>query len=186
MPGVQAPVYIWLVIRLASTDDLPHLQELERAAGSPFTELGMSAVADDEPPSLGVLEEYQRDGRAWVSTDGADHPVAYLLIDVVNDAAHVQQVSVYPRHAGHRLGSALLDTAATWSTEHHLGALTLTTFAEVPWNAPYYARLGFQVVAEDARKEGLRRIRKQEAALGLDRCRRVAMVRPVAGGPASQ
>lgn len=151
----------------------------------PFIELGMSAVAHDDPPSLGVLEDYQRDGRAWVSTDRADYPVAYLLTVVVDAAAHVQQVSVHPRHSGHRLGSALLDTAATWATRHHLESLTLTTFTEVPWNAPYYARLGFQALTDDELTDGLRRIRQEEAALGLDRWPRVAMVRPVAPEPGS-
>jgi len=171
-------------MRPAHADDLPQLQELERAAGSSFMDLDMSAVAKDEPPSLEVLTEYQRDGRAWVATDEADHPVAYLLVDVVDGAAHVQQVSVHPRHAGDRLGSALLDTAAAWAAQHRLAKVTLTTFTEVPWNAPYYARLGFHVLNEHELTDGLRRIREHEAALGLDRWPRTAMARPVAPGPA--
>jgi GNAT superfamily N-acetyltransferase len=171
------------VIRLARADDLPHLREIERAAGSGFIDLDMSAVADHDPPPLEVLSGYQRDGRAWVAVDEADHPVAYLLIDVVDAAAHVEQVSVHPSHAGHRLGSALIDTAARWAAQHHLESLTLTTFAEVPWNAPYYARLGFHVLAEQELTDGLRRIREHEAAVGLDRWRRVAMARPVAPRP---
>lgn len=145
----EPPVYTWSVIRLARPDDLPRLQELERAAGARFAELGMSMVARHAPASLAVLDDYQRDGRAWVSTGVADHPVAYLLIDIVDGAAHVQQVSVHPGHAGRRLGSALLDTAATWAAQRQLRTVTLTTFADVPWNAPYYTRLGFQVIADE-------------------------------------
>ena len=51
--------------------------------------------------------------------------------------------------------------------------------ADVPWNAPYYARLGFRVLAPDQIGDGLRRIRGHEAALGLDRWPRVVMYRPV-------
>jgi hypothetical protein len=29
-----------------------------------------------------------------------------------------------------------------------LTSLTLTTFRDVPWNAPFYAKLGFEYVAE--------------------------------------
>lgn len=43
-----------------------------------FRDLGMAAVADDEPPAIPVLAAYQQDGRAWVITDHADRPVAYL------------------------------------------------------------------------------------------------------------
>lgn len=173
------------MIRLADVGDLPHLRELEWAAGAAFADLGMSAVAEDEPPSLEVLGDYQCDGRVWVATDEADDPVAYLLVEVVDGTAHVEQVSVHPDHARRRLGSALLDTAAAWAWQHRLEFLTLTTFAEVPWNAPYYARLGFHVLPEDQMSEGLRRIREHEAAHGLDRWPRVAMRRRVEPAPGS-
>jgi hypothetical protein len=39
------------VIRLAREEDLPVLRDIERVAGEAFREIGMAAVADDEPPS---------------------------------------------------------------------------------------------------------------------------------------
>lgn len=176
-------VYTVVVIRAARADDLAHLQQLERAAGAAFHAVGMSAVADDPPPSFEVLDGYRQGGRAFVATDAADRPVAYLLVDVVDAAAHVHQVSVHPRHARRRLGSALLDRAATWAAERHLQTVTLTSFTDVPWNAPYYAQLGFRVLAEHELTVGLRRIGQHEAALGLDRWPRVAMARAVLPGP---
>jgi len=103
------------MIRPARPDDLPVLRDLERAAGAPFRDLGMTAVADDEPPTIAELTRFQQDGRAWVATDDADAPVAYLLVAVVDDDAHIDQVSVHPSHARQRLGAALLDTAAVWA-----------------------------------------------------------------------
>jgi hypothetical protein len=38
----------------------------------------------------------------------------------------------------------LIEEAARWAAAHGLGRMTLTTIEEVPWNAPYYRRLGFQ------------------------------------------
>jgi len=49
--------------------------------------------ADDELPSVSVLREFVRDGRAWVAVDGADVPVAYLPVDVVAACAHLEQAS---------------------------------------------------------------------------------------------
>jgi ribosomal protein S18 acetylase RimI-like enzyme len=92
------------VIRAARPYDLSALPELERAAGAPFRDLGMAAVADDEPPTVAGLAVFQRDGRAWVATDDADQPVAYLLVEVVDGNAHVEQVSVHPCHARQGLG----------------------------------------------------------------------------------
>ena len=167
------------MLRAARRDDLPAIQQLERAAGALFCELGMDAVADDEPPSLAELACFQEDGRAWVIMDQADRPVAYLLVAVVDGNAHVEQVSVHPDHARQGLGSRLLDTAAAWAEQHGLAAVTLTTYSEVPWNAPYYQRLGFRILTEDQISEGLRRIREHEAARGLARWPRVTMRRPV-------
>jgi hypothetical protein len=55
--------------------------------------------------------------------------------------------------------------------------LTLTTFADVPWNAPYYARLGFEITPPNKITPGLREIRQYEAAAGLDAWPRVVMSR---------
>ena len=111
--------------------------------------------------------------------DGADEPVAYLLLAVVDGNGHVEQVSVRPDHAGRRLGARLLDAAAAWAEAHGLEALTLTTYAEAPWNGPYYERLGFRSLTDAELTPGLRRIREREAARphGLDRWPRVAMRR---------
>ncbi len=167
------------MIRPARVDDLPALRELERAAGAAFRDLGMAAVADDEPPAVADLAAFLEDGRAWVVADDADDPVAYLLVDLVDGNAHIEQVSVHPSHARQGLGKALLDTAAGWAGQRDLAALTLTTYARVPWNAPYYERLGFEVLTDDQMSSGLRRIREHETARGLAAWPRVTMRRPV-------
>jgi ribosomal protein S18 acetylase RimI-like enzyme len=167
------------VIRLARSDELAALREVERAAGAPFRDVGMDAIADDDPPSLDELAAFQQDGRAWVATDDTDQPVGYIVVDVVDGAAHVEQVSVHPSHARQGLGRALLGTVVLWAEQQGLDAVTLTTFSDVPWNAPYYLRLGFRILAEAEVSEGLRRIREQEAARGLDAWPRVSMRRPV-------
>jgi ribosomal protein S18 acetylase RimI-like enzyme len=167
------------MVRAARREDLPGVRELERAAGAAFRDLDMAAVADDEPPTITELAAFQQDGRAWVITDDTDRPVAYLLLDVVDGNAHVEQVSVHPDHARQGLGKTLLDTATAWAQRQGLAALTLTTYVNVPWNAPYYERLGFRIMAEDQITEGLRRISDHEQARGLAKWPRVTMRRPV-------
>ncbi|MEE1803408.1 MULTISPECIES: GNAT family N-acetyltransferase [unclassified Streptomyces] len=166
------------LIRPATLIDLPVLQDIEAAAGEAFRALGMAAVADDAPPSLAELERYRSAGRAWVAeTVPGGPPVAYLLHDPVDGAAHVEQVSVHPDAARMGVGRALIDHLAGRAAGEGFTALTLTTFADVPWNAPYYARLGFRTLTEDQLTDGLREIRRAEAAHGLDRWPRVCMRR---------
>jgi GNAT superfamily N-acetyltransferase len=166
-----------VVIRAARGEELEKLRELERAAGSIFRELDMDAIADDEPPSTAALAVLQAAGGVWVGTDEADVPVAYLVVQVIDAGAHIEQVSVHPRAARQGLGRALIETAASWARQRGLKALTLTTYRDVPWNRRYYERLGFQIVDDAHITPGLRRLRAQEAAAGLDRWPRVVMQR---------
>ncbi|MFI1868298.1 MULTISPECIES: GNAT family N-acetyltransferase [Streptomyces] len=164
-------------IRPAIAAELPQLQDIETAAGELFRALDMTEIADDEPPALDLLERYRAGGRAWVSVDDDDLPLAYLLHDEIDGAAHIEQVSVHPAAAHQRLGSGLIGHLAARAAAGGLPALTLTTFAEVPWNAPYYARLGFRTLDESELTDGLREIRSHERQLGLDRWPRVCMRR---------
>ena len=138
----RVPVDNWTMIRSARSEDLPALQDVERAAGDLFRDLGMEVVADAEPLSVTDLAIFQEDGRAWVATALGDQPVAYLLVEVVDGGAHIEQVSVHPDHSRQGIGRVLVETAETWAAELGLSALTLTTYANVPRNAPYYQRLG--------------------------------------------
>ncbi|MCI3907464.1 GNAT family N-acetyltransferase [Streptomyces spectabilis] len=166
-------------IRVVDPGELPLLQDIERAAGRCFRDVGMPEIADDEPPTLAELAHYRRAGRAWVAVDDGDRPVAYLLADHVDGALHVEQVSVHPDHARRGVGRALIEHLADTAKAGGIPALTLTTFAEVPWNAPYYARCGFETVDEASIGPELRAVRQKEAAHGLDRWPRVCMRRPV-------
>lgn len=157
-----------MTLRPAREDDLPLLREIERAAGRSFAEIGMHLVADDEPPSVEELRRYADAGRAWVRTDGADRPVAYLLADVVDGCAHLEQVSVHPDAAGQGHGRELVDHLVAWAREQGLPAVTLTTYRDVPWNGPYYRRLGFDPIAPAELTPGLREVRREEAERGLD------------------
>ncbi len=164
-------------IRSVHLTELPHLQDIERAAGQCFRDVGMPEIADDEPLPLGELACYQQAGLAWVAVNGADIPVAYLIADSIDGNLHVEQVSVHPDSARRGVGRSLLERLAEHAMSCGAPALTLTTFTEVPWNAPYYARCGFQLLEERSLTPGLREIREREAAHGLDRWPRACMRR---------
>ena len=167
------------MIRAARPADLPRIRDIEAAAGELFREIGMDAIADDPPPAEGDLAPYLGGGRAWVATDAADNPIAYVLVDVIDDWAHIEQVTVHPLHSRKGHGSSLIDHAERWAAAHNLDGMTLTTFQDVPWNAPYYERLGFVHVPEQAWSDGLRQIVRQENHHGLNAWPRVVMKRKI-------
>ncbi|MFI7220189.1 GNAT family N-acetyltransferase [Micromonospora maritima] len=165
--------------RTVRADELAEVQRIEVASGAPFREIGMTRVADMPPLPLDALAAGQRAGRLRVAVDAADRPVAFALVDLVDGAAHVQQLSVDPAYARRGIGRRLLDEVARWAAAERLPALTLTTFRSVPWNGPYYARCGFRELDASGLTPGLVGLLLAEAALGLDPADRVAMRRAV-------
>lgn len=170
-------------IRRGVEADVPTLRGIERAAGEVFRELGMDAVADDEPPSPAALRRYLRTGALWIARDApetgrpAGRPVAYVLLQLLDGLPHVEQLSVHPDRARRGIGAALLDHVAGRAAAGGHPGLTLTTFADVPWNAPYYERLGFRRLPQGEIGPGLRAVRRAETEAGLDRWPRVCMRR---------
>ncbi|WP_410788083.1 GNAT family N-acetyltransferase [Kribbella sp. C-35] len=167
-------------IRTAHRDELPALQELELAAGVLFREIGMTDVAEHPPPAVEVFEEFRQAGRLWVSVDDADKPTGFVFVKLVDGGVHIEQVSVHPDQHGHGIGRGLIEYVGTWAAEQGFPVLTLSTFRSVPWNAPYYARLGFTELPAAEFTPGLTEILAAETAFGLDPAERVFMRRPVA------
>ena len=167
------------MIRPAQPADADAQRDVERAAGARFLEVGMADVAADEPMSSQKLVAYARAGRSWVATDQEDHVVGYVVVELIDRCAHIEQVSVEPGRQGQGLGRALINEVERWAAAEGLDAITLTTFAEVPWNRPLYEHLGFRVLEEEELSPGLHALRNDEAAHGLDPELRVCMRKPV-------
>ena len=164
-------------IRPPRSDELEALRSIERDAGRAFAAIGMADIAADEPPTVAELEAARAAGRLFVAVDGTDRPVAYLVSAVVDGCAHVEQVSVASAHAGQGLGAMLIDHLGALALADRRPALTLTTFRDVPWNAPYYRRLGFLPIDPAEHGPELAALVAREAASIPSDAPRVAMRR---------
>jgi GNAT superfamily N-acetyltransferase len=170
-------------IRGVRPGDVGRLQAIQLAAGDAFRHVGMSTVAESPPLPAESLAGYRKAGRAWAAVD--DHePVGFVVVDVIDGAAHIEQVSVHPALARQRIGAMLLDHVAGWAARRGLSALTLITFRGVPWNAPYYERLGFRELAAAEVTPGLAPLWAAEPGAGREGHARVCMRRDlIAHGP---
>lgn len=170
-------------IRPAVEADLDSIIEIEIAAGELFRDAGMPDVADDPPPGrASLLQHLHRDELLVAELAAGSAPAGYLLLGRLDGAGHVHQISVRPQVGRRGVGRALMAAADDWARTRGLVALTLTTYAEVPWNGPWYAALGFEIVDPARHGPQTTAIVLAEQAHGLDRYgRRVVMRRPVAG-----
>ncbi len=88
---------------------------------------------------------------------------------------HLDELDVLPEHGCRGVGSALLRAVENRARNSDYTEITRTTFRDVPWNAPFYSRIGFEAIPEEELDEELLRRLSDESALGLERSRRVAM-----------
>jgi GNAT superfamily N-acetyltransferase len=168
-------------ITAARREDLTRLAAIELAAARLLAGHAPESVLN-ETTSLEVLEEAQRAGHLWVAV-ADDVPVGFAHVELIEpDAVHLEEIDVHPCHGRRGLGTKLILRICEWAAHHAYESVTLTTFRDVPWNMPFYARLGFRVVPPGQLSRGLRAVMNDETRRGLDPVRRVAMRRQIHGG----
>jgi GNAT superfamily N-acetyltransferase len=164
------------VIRAARASDYEKLSDIERRAGEMFRDVGLPEIADHDPYDA---DELAAAVALLVATDGDDAPIGYAMVELVGGHAHLGQISVLPEHGGQGIGTQLLDAVAGWARDQGHTEITLTTFRDVPFNAPLYGKRGYVVVPDADWTEALRELVAREAEMGLDPSTRVVMRRPL-------
>ncbi len=115
-----------------------------------------------------------------MAVDEHDAPIGFLSAEAVAERdLHIHETSVDEAFQGSGIGRALLDAAIEGAVTHHLAALTLTTFRDVPWNAPFYRRIGFKLLAMSGLDERLSMLLRKEVEEGFAEATRCAMRLPL-------
>lgn len=128
------------------------------------------------------LEAAQQQGLLWVAALGG-MPVGFALIRMLaRRRPHLEEMDVHPRHGRQGLGKGLVQAAIEWGRANQQHSLTLTTFRHLPWNMPFYVRLGFVELSPAELEPELAELLRDEAARGLDPYRRVVLCHPLAHG----
>lgn len=130
-------------IRPALLDDAPLLPRVELAAAQLFRSIdGLSWLADAATITVERHQQLIALSTCWVVVDSGGQLQGFLSAERQGDALHIHEVSVALQGQG--WGRKLMETAMDYAQSNQLRAVTLTTFKHVPWNAPFYARLGFK------------------------------------------
>ncbi|MEW6733278.1 MAG: GNAT family N-acetyltransferase [Acidobacteriota bacterium] len=162
-------------IRFATYDEVPLLPAIEQAACDLFLQYEATAAL---PLYLTPLEDFyeaQRDNRLWVATLYGASPVGFALVEMIDDMAHLEELDVNPQHGQRGIGTKLVKTVCEWARIKGIAAITLTTFREIPWNAPFYQKLGFRILEIEELTRGLMERIELEESHGLSRELRVVM-----------
>jgi GNAT superfamily N-acetyltransferase len=148
--------------------DLPRLVEVSTAADALFAEHGLVLPPDNPTNELLAADH--------VFVANAPHPVGFAFLNKLDGHAHLGGLAVHPDYGRRGIASALLRRCRVWAEDQGYRAITLTTFADVPWNAPFYAARGFTEFAADDWGPGLREQWEAERAAGIIVAPRIAMI----------
>lgn len=165
-----------LRLRAATTSEIERVREIERASASRFLGTARAALADDEPTDADTLARRIGAGGLLVAEAGGE-AVAFVMFKEVEGCGYIEQIDVMPSHERRGIGAGLIEAVAEVARGRGWPALTLSTFTDVPFNAPYYRRLGFADV--EKLTPGMAAIRVEHEARGLDESSRVFMRRAV-------
>jgi GNAT superfamily N-acetyltransferase len=110
-----------------------------------------------------------------VAVDKQDVVVGFAITREVDDTIYLQEMDVDPAHGRRGLGAELVETVCDWAQLQGYKVILLSTFRDLPWNAPFYAKLGFRMLDESELSIGFQHIRQQEQADGLPISDRVIM-----------
>ncbi|HWH87631.1 MAG TPA: GNAT family N-acetyltransferase [Pseudomonas sp.] len=165
-----------VVIRFATSADAQFLPAIEICAAQAFRLIdGLSWLAESAPMSVDRHRELIGLSTCWVAVDMQDRPQGFLSAERHVDDLHIHELSVSHSMQGKGLGRRLVEAAKDYARSNRLRSLTLTTFKNVPWNAPFYARMGFETKAQANLDKRLAALLNEEYAHGFAAGSRCAM-----------
>ena len=150
-----------MIVRDATREDLRHLKALEAAADTTYEQL--FGPLDWEPPSTGAWRARQPGFLLVAGEPGTVVGFAHVLW--LQGTAHLEQLAVHPDAQRRGTGTALVRAVLARAAAEGHRRLTLSTYADVAWNRPFYERLGFEVVRDPSPLE--RALQEKEAEMGL-------------------
>ncbi len=177
MPMQQASS---VTFRFAAPLDAHAVRTIEFDAGQRFVSVGMAGIADAPPMQVDLVNRKIAAQQIVVAVAADETCVGFVMFEPQATRLYVQELDVLTAYAGQRIGAALIEQVAQLARAQQLTQLTLSTFREVPWNAPYYRRLGFRDIEEAELDAALIERRDAHIARGLDESKRVFMRRDLA------
>ena len=155
-----------IILRATTLADTAALPAIERSASQRFLQIPELAwIADDQIISVAQHQAFAAAGLSWLA-QADEHPVGFLVAETLDSSLFIAELSLHQEWQGKGIGRRLLNYVAERARAKGYTSLTLTTFRDVPWNAPLYARLGFELLADETLPAKLRQKRKEEAVLG--------------------
>ncbi|MBI6548683.1 GNAT family N-acetyltransferase [Xenorhabdus lircayensis] len=165
-------------IRLTQKSDVSKLPAVEHSAAQLFRFVpDLSWIAEGHVQTEQQHLDYILQGNSWVALSENSQPIGFILTKPLDDGLHIMELSVHGDWQRKGIGKALIDKVVQVAEQRYLQVVTLTTFRHVNWNAPFYHRLGFDILGPQQLTEALHQILQSEIGYGFAEEQRCAMKR---------
>lgn len=159
-------------IRLGKATELDALDAVIRSSDELFRGTHLEWAIEEAASEAYRFKRALGEGSLWVAE--VDGQLAGLVCaHATEESLYVDQLSVAREYQGRGIGRALMETAIAHARAHH-PAISLITDREIPWNAPFYATLGF--VEWPKPDPGVQADLDDEIADGFDPATRIVMI----------
>lgn len=162
-------------IKLAGSEHLSAIPAIELAASAMFPEADLPLENRYLVIESELLKAAQCDARLWVALTDSRSPVGFAMADVVDGDAHLDEMDVMPGFGRQGIGTRLLCTFIDWARSRNYPGVTLITFRHLPWNAPFYEKMGFEAMKPSEIGEELASLLQEEGEAGIDVHKRICM-----------
>ncbi len=164
-----------VLVRSGREGDSRRCSAIEAACAAMFADSPHPETAGDAPIPEAAFRDAAWTGRLLVGE--LDGEVAgFLIWEMERDSLHVCEIDVHPSRQRRGVARALIAALAGKALASDRDALTLTTWSDVSWNAPAYARLGFEILKPEDWTPECRADSRALAREGSDVSARVGMI----------
>jgi ribosomal protein S18 acetylase RimI-like enzyme len=163
----------------AQPEDVDRLIAVDLAAGQLFAPTGLLSddALHDHVPETVMQQAIEAKDLLKVSAQDSG-AVGFALVSHRGGTLYLDQISVHPDHGRRGLGAELVRQVCVVAKQRRLKQVTLSTFREVPWNGPFYRKMGFREIPRKDMADWMLELERIQAE-SLDLSQRCFMVRKI-------
>lgn len=163
-----------MLIRSARLEEIECLQSIGIEADTRYLQSQHPEFCDGTSIPTSVAAKAIEQQRLWVA-EHQQTPVGWIYVSRLHGEYCIGQISVLTQHGQQGVGLALLQQAHADARRRGEASIVLVTQSDVPWCGPWYARMGYEAISQQAWSEAMQSEAQRQQTDGLDWANRIIM-----------
>jgi len=163
-----------LSIEQAKGTDIAELANIELKAAALYPKGRIPQAYCEQTLPLSILRKAQQEKLlycAYLNSNIVGFASCHKYSDTKNNITkhnlHLDEIAVLPKFGNQGIGSQLMEAILFQCQTLKFNGMSLTTFCDLPWNAPFYQKFGFNALKESNMPKHVLNIVMEEQFIGL-------------------